>query len=205
MGQLSEEGQRHGLALRLGQDLERAPDGRAALIACQLLPHPRSFIGKPVEEYSFRARFNLRTRALPTQLVDNAAAGDLEDPRPEAASVRVEVARVLPDREEDVLDDLLRGWAIQLSRSQARQDWTVAFLQWVQGIVAALSNSPDQLFVWNGVCLNSLHVRQPNDSGPPSHRRNPASLAGVGKMGVRDFPHKFLAECSGRGRVYAHS
>jgi len=78
MGQLFEECHRHGLALRLGQDLEGAPDDHAPLVACNLLSHTGSIVGKAVEKSSVRVRFKLRASAPATQLVDDAPASDLE-------------------------------------------------------------------------------------------------------------------------------
>jgi hypothetical protein len=143
MRQLIQERQCHGLALGLGQDLERPADGGAALVAGQLVDNLRLIIHQPPKKHSFRVRFNLRTRAPAPQLVDDAPTGDLEDPGTEAPSPWVEVAGMLPDGEKDILDNLFSGWAIQLPCGQACQNGPIAFVKWVERFTLAFGESSD--------------------------------------------------------------
>src|SRR2546425_1286726 len=174
--QLIQERQRHGFALQLGQNLEGAPDGRATLIPYQLIRHFRSVICHPLEKHTIRVRIELRTRPPVSQLVHDAAARDLDDPRLEAAAPRVEAARALPNREKDILDDFLRGRTVQSSCSQACEKWPVAFVQGVECFTAAFGEPPDQLFISNMLCVNHVHERKPKDGRSRRHRLKPSFL-----------------------------
>jgi hypothetical protein len=151
VGQLVQKGQCHGFALWLWQNLESASYGRTTLLRDQLVGDFWCPVGQLLEQDTVRVHLRFWPRPPSAQLVDDPAASDLNDPRPEAAPPRIERGRSLPDREEHVLDDLFGSGPIQVSRGQVCKQWAITRMKGVQCITPTLGESLHQLFVWNGL------------------------------------------------------
>src|SRR5262249_61481696 len=78
-----------------------------------------------------------RTAASAPQLVGDAVVRDLEQPWSHCPALRIERRRSLPDRDEDVLDDLLRGWPAERLRGHSKNGRRVARVERTDGVLPA--------------------------------------------------------------------
>jgi len=81
------------------------------------------------------------------QLVDDASPSDLDDPRPKAAQLRIEGVGVLPERDKHILDNFLGHGAIHVACRQMGEKRTIARVQEVQRVAAAVGEPLHQLLV----------------------------------------------------------
>ena len=91
--------------------------------------------------------FDLEPPAAPPQLVEHAEVGDPQDPGAEGASRRVEGAGLAPDRDEDVLDDLLGGGAAERLGGQVEDQRRVTAVEQAERVLTPGGEVAHQLLV----------------------------------------------------------
>ena len=100
-----------------------------------------------------RARRVARLGDAPAQMVERAAAGDREQPGPQAAALRVEAVGALPGLEEDLLLDVLgRGTVAEHALQRAEDRASVEVVEGAQrlGVAARQAAREAPLFTISG-------------------------------------------------------
>src|SRR5581483_7997251 len=93
-----------------------------------------------------------------SQLVEDAEVGDPEDPRAEATPRRVERRRLPPDRDEDILDDLLGPGPAERPGGEAEDRRRVAAVERAEGVPLSRGEAAHQLLVAEGLRLRRSTV-----------------------------------------------
>jgi len=113
-----------------------------------LLGHLRRIVHQPCETTFLWVHLELWPGAPAAQLIDDAAAGDLEHPGPEGTSTWVEALRVLPDGQKNVLDDLFHlSIRAQFAIGMDEQSVPVSFIQEAESRLIIAAYSPDQVLI----------------------------------------------------------
>src|SRR5205807_3516817 len=144
-----------------------------------------SGIREPRREQTLPVRLDPRLPARMPEFIQNPIVGDLKYPWTKGAPLGGEGAGFAPDREEDVLDDLLRGGAIQCVGGQGEDPRRVAAVERPERLLPSGGQALHQLLVARlpGIPAGALSGL---GAGPLPARLSPAPSRALARH--RQFP-----------------
>jgi hypothetical protein len=141
VGQAGEERELHGGPLDLAQLAHRGAD----LVSTDAEPHRVVNVVRRRLELKVRVGMPLARQDLAPDGVDRLVAGHRVEPRPDGSLRGVEARRVLPDRDEDLLDDVL-GEPVAAGdlHGERIERAAVAAMELLDGALVAGDDSPEE-------------------------------------------------------------